>query len=326
MNLMNDFGLWFQAIKNSNDLVLLKTLLFGNALLSAVVATITIGFLPYRETRQRVLLWMLIGVTGLFISLLGSLGTAIAMLAGMRRKTAVTEPFHPLNIPEFNTISHKKDSPFVRGSLRVRVMQSNIPVEQRLQSITTLQNLPPVVTSPILRTLLDDPVEDIRLIAFDILDKKEKKIAARIHELLRQPEPTSATRRSQREKQLAELYWELAYSWLVQGDLRRYILENALTHAKAAMELKGHSAGLYFLIGRILHALGRSEEAKRNIQLALDLGMPKHRVLPYLAEFAFQRREFRQVRQMLNAMRDAPITPRLRPVLDYWVNRETHDR
>jgi len=320
---MNDLTLWLQAIQNGNDLALLGALLLGNTLLSAMVATATIRFLPYREMRQRVLLWLLICTTGLFIPLLGSLGTAIAMLAGMRwQKTAAREPFRPLAIPEFDPIGRKEGSRFDRGGLRARVVQSHVPAEQRLQSIAALQHLPPMAASPVLRTLLDDSVEDIRLVAFGMLDKEEKKIAERIHELLRQPEPTSATRRYQREKQLAELYWELAYSGLVQGDLRRYALNHALSHAEAALEIEGNAAGLRFLAARILDALGRSEEAERNMLLATALGIPQQRTLPYLAEFAFQRGEFRLARQMLNAMRDAPVTPRLRPVMDYWVATE----
>jgi hypothetical protein len=57
--------------------------------------------------------------------------------------------------------------------------------------------------------------------------------------------------------------------------------------------------------------------------LATTLGIPQQRTLPYLAEFAFERGEYRLTRQMLEAMRDAPVTPRLRPVMDYWTTQES---
>lgn len=319
---MNDITGYIQLLRSSSDLSLLGALLLANGAISALVATLAVRLLPYRERAQRLLLWLLIFAAGLFVPLLGSLGVALAMLGGMRwHSSAGQDPFRPLAIPEFDPIGRKEGSRFDRGGLRARVGQPGIPAEQRLQSIAALQHLPPMAASPVLRTLLDDSVEDIRLVAFGMLDKEEKKIAERIHELLQQPVPESDNRRYQREKQLAELYWELAYSGLVQGDLRQYALNHALSHADAALTIEGNAAGLRFLAARILDALGRHEEAERNMLLATALGIPQQRTLPYLAEYAFRRGEFRLARQMLNAMRGAPVTPRLRPVMDYWVTQ-----
>jgi hypothetical protein len=321
---MSEFAAYYQTLQASSNLTLLGALLLVNSIISALVAAETIRHLPYREPRQRRLLWLLIFLCGLFVPLLGSLGAALAMLGGMRWQTAAgREPFRQLSVPEFDPFGRREGSRFDRGGLRARVVHSNVPAEQRLQSIAALQHLPPMAASPVLRTLLDDSVEDIRLVAFGMLDKEEKKIAERIHDLMQQPEPASERQRYQREKQLAELYWELAYSGLVQGDLRRYALSHALSHAEAALDIQGESAGLRFLAARILDALERNDEAERNMLLATTLGIPQQRTLPYLAEFAFERRDYRLARQLLEAMRDAPVTPRLRPVMDYWTTTES---
>lgn len=319
---MNGVTALYHALQVSSDLKVLLWLLLVNGLISMMVATAAILTLPYRDRQQRQLLWLLIVVAGLFIPLLGSIGTAVAMKLGMRwRAPAGPQAFVPLARAEFDPIGRKEGSRFDRGGLRARIAQGSVPTEQRLQSVAALQQLPPMAASPVLRTLLDDSVEDIRLVAFGMLDREEKKIAERIHDLLQQPVPTSYQRRYQHEKQLAELYWELAYSGLVQGDLRRYALEDALTHAKAALEIDDAAAGLHFLVARILSALGRNEEAERNMLLATVLGVPEQRTLPYLAELAYERGEFRLARQMLDAMQDNPVTPRMRPVIDFWTTR-----
>jgi len=297
-------------------------LLLVNLFLSVAVATIAIRHIRCSETEQRRLLWLLLVMGGVFIPLFGTPAFAWAFLSGLRGSgPAATTPYRPLGRSQYDSDGHEEGSNFDRGGLRARVTKQEVAPEKRLQSLAVLQNLPPVAASPVLRTLLDDDVEDIRLVAFGMLEKEEKTITEQIHTLLQQPEPSSSAARFQREKQLAELYWELAYSGLVLGDLRRYTLEHALEHARAALSLNEKAAGLCLLTGRILYALERLEEAETQMQLATALGIPEARILPYLAEFAFRRGDFSLTRQLLSTLGNTPVTPRLRPVLDFWQER-----
>lgn len=320
---MNEIAGDIHTLSNGTSMAL-QSWLLGNGILSAFVATIAIRHLPYRDWQQRLLLWLLILLTGLFIPLLGSLGIALAMVTGMRWQTAgAREAFHALNLPEFNPIGRKESGPLARGGLRARITQNTVPTEQRLQSIAALQHLPVMASSPLLRTLLDDNADDIRLVAFGMLDKEEKKIAERIHTLLQQPVPALSSRRYLREKQLAELYWELTYSGLVHGDLRHYTLDHALSHAEAALAINDKAAGMHFLAGRILNALGREDEAEQRMEKATTLGIPIQRTQPYLAEFAFKRGDYQLTRKLLGNLRNDQFTPHLRPIVDYWSERES---
>jgi purine-cytosine permease-like protein len=85
---MSEFAAYYQTLQASSNLTLLGALLLVNSIISALVAAETIRHLPYREPRQRRLLWLLIFLCGLFVPLLGSLGAALAMLGGMRWQTA----------------------------------------------------------------------------------------------------------------------------------------------------------------------------------------------------------------------------------------------
>ncbi len=312
-----------QSFPNSSDTTLLAGWLLGSAILGALVATATIPYLPYRKRQQRTLLWLLIFFSGLFIPLLGSPGVALAMLIGMRWQALPSrDTFRTLDRPQFDPIGRNETGPSARGGLRARITQSTMPTEQRLQSIAALQHLPVMAASPVLRTLLDDTVDDIRLVAFGMLDKEEKKIAGRIHALLQKPVPASGVHRYLREKQLAELYWELTYSGLVHGDLRRYTLDHALSHAEAALAINDKSAGMHFLAGRILNAMGREADAEQRIRHATALGIPKQRTQPYLAEFAFKNGDYPHTRELLTTMHDSQLTSHLRPVVDYWSPQE----
>lgn len=322
MNWLYEFIL---LLKTSHSNALLLLLLLLNTLFSALIARSALQHLPYKEPRQRRLLWLLLTTAGASIPLLGVLAMASAMIAGMRWKgNASLAEYRYLGSPRFDPVGGKEGSHFDRGGLRARLVKPAIPTETRLQSISALQHLPTVATSPVLRTLLDDPVEDIRLVAFGMLDKEEKQITHRIHKLLnRKPEESESPREHfLYHKQLAELYWELAYSGIVQGDLRNYTLNNALENAEAAQKHYSDDPGLLFLRARILDALGRIDEAIHNMHRAMNLGLPQHRALPYLAEMAFERGDYRTTHMMLNEIGNAPVTPRLRPVVDYWTRAQ----
>ncbi len=312
---------FFLLIKTSNSNGLLLLLLLGNTLFSALIARSALNNLPYKEPQQQRLLWLLLTCVGACIPILGVLAVASGMMAGMRWKGgARLATYNYLGAPRFDPEGGKDGSHFDRGGLRSRLVQAAIPTETRLQSISALQHLPTVATSSVLRTLLDDPVEDIRLVAFGMLDKEEKQITGRIHKLLNRPPQENDTPREHflYNKQLAELYWELAYSGIVQGDLRNYTLNNALEHAETAQSQHEADPGLLFLTARILDALGRFNEAIHHMHRAMTLGLPKHRALPYLAEMAFERGDYRTARELLDEIGSAPVTPRLRPVVDFW--------
>ena len=73
--------------------------------------------------------------------------------------------------------------------------------------------------------------------------------------------------------------------------------------------------------GRLLHALGRPQEAEHAYDKARALGLPATRVLPYLAQLAFERRDHAQAQALMRELRQWGALPRLRPVIDYWSQR-----
>ena len=80
--------------------------------------------------------------------------------------------------------------------------------------------------------------------------------------------------------------------------------------------------------GSILERLDRGRPKKRPLlvaqsmlQRAIDCGFPRERMLPYLAETAYLRRDFARVRKLLAEMDSRAATPTLSAVLDFWKPR-----
>jgi len=171
--------------------------------------------------------------------------------------------------------------------------------------------------------MLADPLDDIRLLAYGILDSREKQLTQRILaeraklDGKNQPRAVGDAWRLA-NKTLAELYGELIYENLVTGDVYRNAAEQADAYARAALEADPDDAALWRLRGRLALDAQDCDAAQMLLQRAIDRGFPRERMLPYLAETAYVRRDFGRVRQLLAQIDARSALPTLQPVLAYW--------
>lgn len=258
-----------------------------------------------------------------FIPVLGLPGVFVAILiGGYRRRTRIEQPFTNLVLPEFVLSLREPEIKFSQGGIKSRLAHSAIPTQQRLQSLLALQGIPARVSSPLLQNMLGDSSDDIRLVAYGLLDSREKKITAQIHrELVNLRSAESRELQLMGLRRLAELYWEMIYAGLAQGDLRIHALNQALHYAESALKLDKSDTGLLFLKGRILLESKRYEEAKLILEQAMAHGLPESRALPYIVEIAFNRRDFAAVQEMLWHLSVLQVTPIMKNAIQFWVSR-----
>jgi Flp pilus assembly protein TadD len=182
------------------------------------------------------------------------------------------------------------------------------------------------VVGELLHHLLGDPVEEMRLVAYGLLDNREKDLRARIGQQARALEAvdanSSATLHALHLRAMVELHFELVYQRLVQGDLRDLALQQALTYAAKAIDLVGPEAGLLQLRARVYLEAGYLARAQDDLEQAAVLGAPPVRVMPYLAEVAYLQGDWAAVRSLLQPLQGLPVTPRLAALRRYWCGPE----
>jgi polysaccharide biosynthesis protein PelE len=250
------------------------------------------------------------------LGVMGMLGAAVmakvAAVQGRRWQFDMHLP--PVYDPRADEVASGRS----KGGVRVQLANTSVPIDARLRALLTVQSMPARIANPLIRDMLSDPSEDLRLIAYGILDTREKTINARIHAATQKLENASPAERLTLEKQLAELYWELIYQGLVHGDLREHAAEQARVHLQRALALDEDDAALLALSGQIAMSTGDLDEARGAFQQALSLGLPDSRVLPYMAEVAFRARRFDEVRELARRLASLPSTHRIDHVISYW--------
>jgi len=310
---------------------------------SILLASAVMPVLPerYREPHQ----WVaaLLFSFAFFMPLLGIIGILSAIvITPLLTLVKKEDPFSGVRAPEYVLSIRDPDIQFRIAGLRATLLDPNLPSELRMRSLIALQNMPTRVAAPTLRKLLGDSADDIRLVAYGILDQKEKIINTQIlghleslDRLLDRDGRINALR------QLAELNWELVYTGLVQGDVREHTLNQVVKYTEEALQLSNTTSvrwismvvkyteealqlsdnipGLWLLRGRALHAQRKLDLASTAYARAISNGLAESRALPYLAEVAYDRHDFRALREYVARLaRNSQPTPMMGPVLRYW--------
>lgn len=319
-----DAGLLLSPLVLSTSALSFWTVLMTHVLVSLVAALATYLLLPRRFQRPRMTVTLLMFSFAFAAPAIGALSLLLITRVNLRQKLDDARYAVPvsLDLPLYD-VQSKDDHRGGQGAIRSR-LGKDVPSGVRMQSLLTLQAVPNNVSNPILEELLGDSTEDVRLVAFGMLDAEEKKIAKEIrYESERQNRQLTVEQRYNSLRRLAELNWELVYACLIQGELRQHILRQAGHYIDEALALRvPPGSGLVFLQGRVLLEMGDANAAEKAIVRAIDLGQPITSALPYLAEIAFHRRDFSQVREFMQQLTTLNLASRTRAVEDFWCRRD----
>jgi polysaccharide biosynthesis protein PelE len=315
------------VILQGNSEGVLLAFLLQHAAASGLLSLFVWRLLPEKFRQPRVPIIALLFNFSFFIPVLGLVGMlTAAVVSGFNRRVFTHKPFASLVLPEFVLSLREPDNKFSQGGIKSRLAHTAIPTPQRLQSLLALQGIPARISSPLLQDMLGDASDDIRLVAYGLLDNREKKINALIHrELVSLKASGGKELRLVSLRHLAELYWELVYAGLAQGDLRTHALNQALSYANEALQLEPEDTGLWFLKGRILYQLKQFEDAYQILLHALAHGLPESRVLPYIVEITFIERDFKRVRDLLSVISASQVTPIMKGAIRFWVGLEEEE-
>lgn len=317
-------GSWLVLIKRSNSMEVLATYFSLHTLASLLLAVVFRWLLPKTYRNPRAWVWLFLFSYNFFMPVVGLLGALLGFLLGVWLPRHYRLPlFITKQMPRYTTHRNREGTGFRSGRVRSQLNNAATPLDHRLNALMAVENTPARVTGNMLRKLLSDSSDDIRLLAYGILDGKEKLITQRIQESLNSlADQSDADLRYQAHKKISELYFELIYQDLVQGDMRLFSAAQVREHILLAQQYR-HDAGLWFMLARLELAQGNADAAQAALQQAENEQFTHERLLPYLAELRFLQRRFAEVRALFAEPRNTRYLPALLPLRDYWISHET---
>jgi hypothetical protein len=193
--------------------------------------------------------------------------------------------------------------------------------DARVRAVMTLRHMDARRAVPLLRLAFSHESEDVRLLAFGILEQREKRLRTRIELSESRLLAGGVGQRARLQRRLARDHWELVYGGFVSGDLEPVVLAKASEHAREALEARA-DASTALLLARIHLRQHEPELARAWLERAGDAGAAPAKTAPWLAEVAYQLRRFGEIPIILNGVRRRELQrPGLEPVAEFWTGR-----
>ena len=216
--------------------------------------------LAYRSILQRSFLHveglfcLLLGCICFFVPLFGILITLVIVLLMAFYSTKT----HDFADKGDEAINLNKILPFYpqygAGGVTLHLLQEDAPTLIRTKALFALRQSPLSQVNELIYQLLPDRSDELRLLAFNLLEGQESVMSKRIHTLVCKLANDPKLDRqgvTACHKELALLYWDLIYYQLISKELEASIIEKARASALCALEEWGDDALLWAVLAKI---------------------------------------------------------------------------
>ena len=166
---------------------------------------------------------------------------------------------------------------------RIRqVLRESNDTEKRLKAVLATKRMNKRDAIEILQNALSDRVDDVRLLAYSMLDGMEKEISKKIVSCLEGVRKSTGEKQDAYKRSLAQNYWEMSYLGLAKGGVRRHFLLSAKKVLEELLEdIEQQNPDNLKIKGRIHLALEEYDDAIGTLYQAVATGLPRSQVLPY---------------------------------------------
>ena len=302
----------------------LRMFLFLSAhILSCIVLAMimTAAFPKSYVVKRRIIFGFFFGIS-FFIPILGTIGLLMGLFYFRYfLKEGNRTEFSTVSLPPFMTEGSETGPGMGEGGAWSRLKASAIPRQLRLKALLAVSASSGQNASRLLQLATGDSDDEIRLLAFNLYDRREKVISNSISQTLQAlREADTPDKRRDMCRVLAFSYWEVVYNDLARDELADFFVNQSLEYARQAVELgRGDDPALLVLMGRLYLKQGDVERAGEAIRTALELGVHRDRVIPYLAELAYRRRDFAELKRFFQTDPLLRHKPGIGPVVQFWM-------
>jgi len=297
----------------------------ASALLYHCIASIVGAYIyfkimmPNHEKIQLVILLFFFTII-FYLPLLGIIGLILAIPFVICRFSRMEKLIFPIVINKIRELpSEDKNQCEQSASLNsLASLYRSKNYQSRLQAIYATLKLKDQDAIPLLFKALGDPIDDIRLLAYALLDRKENNLSMRINKNKKIFELAKNTKNKILCLRIANDYWELVRLGLVQGEARNFILNMACHYIELGLEQNSNDLELCFLYAQILLKLKNYQQSYEQFKKAETLGIDHKKLQIYYAEIAFYSHQYLEVKQLMNTIDSPTIYPQLSAVTQFW--------
>jgi polysaccharide biosynthesis protein PelE len=267
--------------------------------------------------------WTFIGL--LIIALtLPFLGIFIVFLIGciltfVQWEKKPPSPFLTVDLPTYQHAPHVQSVAHGEGGGFKAVMNPTLSKKLRKNLLVVMNQMHNAQVNAINIQALGDDVDEIRLYAQALMEKQERGLAnqaayftkACAHAKNKKEEATY-------KKALAHILWEQMYKDLISPANREAAYQKIENYAKSALEVLKNDGELPIVLAKVALAQSSLEKARTWLHQAQKNQAPEYKMNSYLAEIAYQEKQFSAIKPLL---KNKTIV-NWQPILSFWAHHD----
>lgn len=319
LELLSQMSLWGVT---AQVLLSLKIILGCHIIANILMTYALCEMLPDKYNTRYCWIFSYFFLLGFFIPFLGNIGILFILFLDSKNEYINIEKEQ---IWQITTLPHMPDRPPILDK-KITISAHGMP--NRLKNMQNPNEHLNIVLATrfmkdknailLLTTAMRNPEDDIRLLAFSLLEKRGVETNAQIEILKRRLEKGES--KTNIHKLIGQKYLTLATQGLIQDEMKTQILKAADEHLNRALDETPSDNKAHFILGQVLLENKKIEQAEQAFKTALKLGFPSGEIYPLLAEIAFHRRRFREIPSYL---KEVPAPQRsyspIAELITYWV-------
>jgi hypothetical protein len=280
--------------------------------------------IPDRFTDRKFRLVVLFLAIATFIPVLGILLNIFAIIAfNFYSKNYKDIEISSIEQQQLGSEKVTKISSYAEGWAYVRLVNSLFPTKEKKLAQYAINKKFTKQVNDINRLLLSDNADEIRLYAFNILNKQQNTITKSIRQYLEvQKNSHSILESAKIDKILASLYWEYIYLNLNPGQLSEEILNKSLFHTNRALKTLSSDADLWFLLAKIYKECNQIDKCKNALETASQLQNPPSEIYLYLAAISYDVHDYAMVKSYLKKIVNAYDVSTNASIVKFWCKNE----
>ena len=284
---------------------------------SFLISQIIISLMPKnykKRTFYNLILFTVLNSVTLFAGYIASLYMVMVLL----KKKKYEEKYEIKNINFLHLSSIFPQTRRIIGEAIANLDPSKISKEVKMNLLKVFDKEISPVSIRIIKRLLTDPDNEIRLYSFQALNKIKNEMSEKINtalsELQKHQEPYE---KAKIHKKLALLYFDMFDLEISEESLKNFFIQKSLYHIEEAEKIIGDGE-LLFIRAKILKTQNDLQNALMYLQRALRYNYDEHIVLPLMAEIYYEMGEYNKIGEVLKRDFSLKIDPQTSPICEIW--------
>ena len=298
----------------------LKLFYLIHSIISLVIAFISVQFLKNRFTDTFLYILLFFFVFNLALPFVGYFMTIwiVYYLSSIKYEKQLTN-VNAINMIEFENEFPKMQRIFGEGAMGKLLSDDTAPSSLKMKALVSLADNSNKNDVMLIKNSLSDKNDEIRLYSFAVIDNLERGINSKIHTKLKLYLGTEDSKiKIKAAEELSLLYWDMVYFELGDSNLKKFMIDEVKKYANIVLDVYPQNEKINVLLGKTYLQEQDFNKAELYFSNALKQGNNQSFIVSYLAEIAFNKKEFSTVRKLLNNAHGLKTNALLYPIVKQW--------